>query len=283
MLIWLSKFIRFLHWNTFFFVRRECSIIDEASRVSYQDLTKNDNTTNHVEHETMDVENDTIEVEPDPTNTGNDLIDVEQDLTITDNDTIDVEHDPFDVEYYTTVGSETGPMDYRTNLNCSKIRSIVDNDPNIRMSVDTKRRAKNKAKRNDHENARTSRPTRMKTLSACLTLFALFKNPSKLFQEPAMRQIYLTLLTQKDGEIQKLAIACLMPYKFVYLVPYKENIDRLMEDKTFRDELMCFSSDGDSNVVISEHRTDFIHILIRYVSFRRYRGVPSQTRADGVT
>ena len=78
-----------------------------------------------------------------------------------------------------------------------------------------------------------------------------------------MRQVYLTLLTQKDGDIQKLAVACLMTYKFDYLLPYKENLDRLMEDKTFRDELTSFSADEELNVVIPEHREEFIYILIR--------------------
>ena len=111
--------------------------------------------------------------------------------------------------------------------------------------------------------AKAVRPLRMKTLIACLSLFRLFKNPRRLFQEPVMKQLYLTLLTQKDGEIQKLGLACLLTYKLDYLLPYKDNLDRLLEDKTFKDELMNFSSNEELNIVSEEHRGDLVHILIR--------------------
>ena len=198
----------------------------------------------------MDVENNPTENERDPTHSDNDPKEIEHDPTDTDHDPTGSENEPTDYDRY---DGGHGPKD-------SEVVPIEGNDTNVnQMGVGSKGRKK----KNGQIKATTGRPVRMKTLSACLNVFGLFKNPSKLYQEPAMKQIYLTLLTQKDGEIQKLAIACLMAYKFDYLLPYKENLDRLMEDKTFRDELMSFSCDEDLNVVIAEHRTEFIHILIR--------------------
>ena len=195
-----------------------------------------------------------------------------------DTNPTEIENEPIEYHQTETDDESTNPKhglaasEYNTNDNVP--RSNINSDSNHRntdfssnltdmASSESLRPIKNGDSKNTKAKLRTARPARMKTLSACLTLFGLFKNPSKLYQEPAMRQIYLTLLTQKDEEIQKLAIACLMAYKFSYLLPYKEHLERLMEDKTFRDELTSFSSDEESNVVIPEHRAEFIRILIR--------------------
>ena len=166
--------------------RKECSLINESNKISYEDLTKTDNVPNKADHAEMHV----------------------------------------DVP--------------------------IDDDDDGRKTT-TRHRTKTK----------TARPVRMKTLSAGLTLFSLFKNPKQLFQGATMKQLYLTLLTQKDSDIQKLGLACLMTYKLEYLLPYKENLERLLEDKTFKDELMNFSSNEDLKVVSKDHHGDLVPILIR--------------------
>ena len=201
--------------------------------------------------------------------TDHDPAEAEHEHTVFEPDSTDTEHQQAETDSdLARAESNYDTNDGGHSLNDSE-NTLIENDADINgtavYSNNNVRQSKEKNSTNTQAKLRTARPVRMKTLSACLTLFGLFKNPNKLYQEPAMRQIYLTLLTQKDGEIQKLAIACLMAYKFKYLSPYKENLDRLMEDKTFRDELMCFSSDEELNVVIPEHRAEFIHILIRCV------------------
>ena len=252
------------------FVRKECSVIDEAGRVSYQDLTRITDNVNDVpmetDHDPREAEHEHIGFVPDSTET-------EHQQTETDNDLTLVEHG-MNVSIYDTNDVVRSLNDFENTLieNGANVNgTAVNTDKNVRQN-------KEKNSKNTQAKLRTARPVRMKTLSACLTLFGSFKNPSKLYQEPAMRQIYLTLLTQKDGEIQKLAIECLMAYKFKYLSPYKENLDRLMEDKTFRDELMCFSSDEELNVVIPEHRAEFIHILIRILYGKMQRWTGAGTR-----
>ena len=107
-----------------------------------------------------------------------------------------------------------------------------------------------------------------KSLCVHLRLFSLLKNPKAMYQEPKLRELYLSLLTRKELEIQKLAIKCLMAYKFDYLVPYKENFDRLLDDEKFRDELAHFSVDEENGVVMETHREGLVPILVRYVGTR---------------
>ena len=102
-----------------------------------------------------------------------------------------------------------------------------------------------------------------KSLCVHLNLFTLFKNPKALFKEPQIRDLYLTLLTHREPEVQKLAIKCLMTYKFAYLWPYKDNFERLLTDEKFRDELTHFSIDEENGVVMESHREGLIPVLIR--------------------
>jgi len=116
---------------------------------------------------------------------------------------------------------------------------------------------------------------RIKTMASCLKLFSLFKNPKALSKEPKLYQLYLELLTNKEGDLQSLAVNCLMTYKFPYMVTYAENFDKLLNDTTFRDELMLFTSAGDDKLVQDDHRSNVMPILIRllYGKLQRRSGL----------
>ena len=107
-----------------------------------------------------------------------------------------------------------------------------------------------------------------KSLCVHLSLFTAFRNPKALFKESEMRQLFLRFLSHREGEVQKLAVKCLMTYKFGFLEPYKENIERLLDDENFRDELAHFSVDEESGIVDVSHREGLMPILIRSVVTR---------------
>ena len=220
--------------------------------MAYQDLTISQDVSDTIEFETEPSETER-ETEHDTTaRNGSNLEEIEHGSTHTGQEPMET-----DAEQNET---DVNPHHHENGLSESGIDHPSQIDVNVSKNI---KRTSERSKKSIQSKVRTVRPVRMKTLSTCLNLFALFKNPTKLYQEPAVRQIYLTLLAQRDEEIQKLAVSCLMAYKFDYLLPFKENLDRLMEDKTFRDELMCFSLDEELNVVIAEHRAAFIQILIR--------------------
>lgn len=104
-----------------------------------------------------------------------------------------------------------------------------------------------------------------KSLCIHLSLFTAFKNPKALFKEPEIRQLLMKFLAHREAEVQKLAVKCLFTYKFDYLEPYKENIERLLDDENFRDELAHFSVDEDSGIVVKSHRDGLMPVLIRSV------------------
>ena len=53
-----------------------------------------------------------------------------------------------------------------------------------------------------------------------------------------------------------------MTYRFAYLKPYKENLDKLLEDTTFKDELTWFSASENEDIK-AEHRKELMSVLIR--------------------
>lgn len=53
-------------------------------------------------------------------------------------------------------------------------------------------------------------------------------------------------------------------FVFVYLVN-RENFERLIDEKTFRNEIVLFSIDSINTVVNEEHQVDLIPILMRQV------------------
>lgn len=118
-----------------------------------------------------------------------------------------------------------------------------------------------------------------KSLCIHLSLFTVFKNPKALFKEPELRQLFMRFLAHREGEVQKLAVKCLMTYKFNFLEPYKENIERLLDDENFRDELAHFSVDEESGIVNASHREGLMPILIRLVVSRDRTG--HVTRING--
>jgi len=104
----------------------------------------------------------------------------------------------------------------------------------------------------------------VKTLCAHLEVFKQFRDPKSISKEKRLFQLYLDLLSNKEHEVQNKALNCLHSYKFQYLKPYRENFDKLMDDSTFREELVKISS-ADEPVFKTEHKQELMSILIRSV------------------
>ncbi|XDV24664.1 hypothetical protein PO909_028779 [Leuciscus waleckii] len=102
-----------------------------------------------------------------------------------------------------------------------------------------------------------------KQLIAHLKVFSKFTNPKSLCMEANLSELYTQLLCHKDQEIQKIALDCLMTYKDPNVLPYKENLERLLDDKHFKDEIVHFNISEEGTVVLSSHRPKLIPMLMR--------------------
>lgn len=133
------------------------------------------------------------------------------------------------------------------------------NDAPVSMATDHDESVQEKSE----QNYTKRRKGATKSLCVHLTLFSLFHNPKALSKEPQVKKIYLRMLCHRDSDIQKIAVKCLLTYKFSYVMPYKDNLERLLEDESFRDELTLLTEDEGNAVVDLAHREGLMPIVIR--------------------
>lgn len=144
--------------------------------------------------------------------------------------------------------NETGLDKEDPKVKDNRIRKISQKDKSMTDGVD----AVNKRRK-----AATS------SLLAHLELFTKFTDPKSMYMEPRLRQLYFDLLIHKNVDVQKAAFQCILTYKYDYLTPYRENFLRLLEDKSFKNEIVLFSIDNESSAISSEHRPDVLPFLMR--------------------
>ncbi|XP_069012709.1 small subunit processome component 20 homolog [Embiotoca jacksoni] len=124
-----------------------------------------------------------------------------------------------------------------------------------------------------------------KQLITHLKVFAKFTNPRSLYQESSLRELYDQLLCHQDQQIQRVALDCVLTYKDPNIVPYKENLERLLDDKHFKEEIVHFNISEETEVVDASHRGTLIPLLMR-ILFGRLRtkaGSKFQGKASAAT
>uniref|UniRef100_A0A8C7ULV4 UTP20 small subunit processome component n=1 Tax=Oncorhynchus mykiss TaxID=8022 RepID=A0A8C7ULV4_ONCMY len=109
-----------------------------------------------------------------------------------------------------------------------------------------------------------------KQLIAHLKVFAKFTNPRSLYLENSLNELYTQLLCHQDQQIQRAALECVLTYKDPNVLPYKENLERLLDDKHFKDEIVHFNISEEQAMVDASHRAQLIPLLMR-VLFGRMR------------
>ncbi|XP_069376458.1 small subunit processome component 20 homolog isoform X3 [Paralichthys olivaceus] len=117
-----------------------------------------------------------------------------------------------------------------------------------------------------------ARPRRAasKQLIVHLRVFAKFTNPRSLYLEASLSELYNQLLCHQDQQIQGVALECLLTYKDPNIVPYKGNLERLLQDKHFKEEIVHFNISEETGVVDASHRVRLIPLLMR-ILFGRLR------------
>ncbi|XP_053937766.1 small subunit processome component 20 homolog [Cuculus canorus] len=125
---------------------------------------------------------------------------------------------------------------------------------------------------------RKTRRAAAKQLIAHLKVFSKFSNPRSLFLEQKLNALYIQLLSHQDQNVQRIALDCIMTYKHPHLLPYRENLQRLLEDKTFKEEIVHFSISEETSVVKMEHRPDLIPVLMRILYGRMRNKTGSKTQ-----
>ncbi|XP_059042634.1 small subunit processome component 20 homolog [Mustela lutreola] len=122
-----------------------------------------------------------------------------------------------------------------------------------------------------------------KQLIAHLQVFSKFSNPRALYLESKLYELYLQLLLHQDQMVQKITLDCIMTYKHPHILPYRENLQRLLQDKSFKEEIVHFSISEDNTVVKTAHRADLFPILMRILYGRMKNKTGSKTQGKAAS
>ncbi|XP_043821455.1 small subunit processome component 20 homolog [Dromiciops gliroides] len=122
-----------------------------------------------------------------------------------------------------------------------------------------------------------------KQLIAHLQVFSKFSNPRSLYLESQLYDLYLQLLLHPEQDVQKIALECIMTYKHPHILPYKENLQRLLEDKSFKEEIVHFSISEENTIVKIAHRADLFSVLLRILYGRMKNKTGSKTQGKSAS
>lgn len=115
----------------------------------------------------------------------------------------------------------------------------------------------------DAPQKKKTRRAAAKQLIAHLQVFSKFSNPRALYLESKLYELYLQLLLHQDQAVQKITLDCIMTYRHPHILPYRENLQRLLDDRSFKEEIVHFNISEDNTVVKAAHRADLFPILMR--------------------
>nr|XP_048274589.1 small subunit processome component 20 homolog [Myodes glareolus] len=135
----------------------------------------------------------------------------------------------------------------------------------------------------DAPQRKKTRRAAAKQLIAHLQVFSKFSNPRALYLESKLYELYLQLLLHQDQTVQKITLDCIMTYKHPHILPYRENLQRLLDDRSFKEEIVHFSLSEESAVVKAAHRADLCPVLMRILYGRMKNKTGSKTQGKSAS
>lgn len=96
---------------------------------------------------------------------------------------------------------------------------------------------------------------------ALIGVFAQFGNPKVLYKSQEVYDKLLSLLTNREIDIQKLALKAVLTWKQEGVKPYKENLEYLLDESRFKNELTVLLQG--ENTIQPQHRAELMPVLLR--------------------
>ncbi|KAH8153790.1 uncharacterized protein LAJ45_01557 [Morchella importuna] len=103
-----------------------------------------------------------------------------------------------------------------------------------------------------------------KDRAAMLKLFAKFVNPRSLFKSELVYSALLNLLASGDVTSQTLALKCVFTWKIPAIRVYEDNLNNLLDDTHFREEVTKFVQvEEEESMIQTNHRKELMPVLLR--------------------
>ncbi|KAK6721788.1 hypothetical protein SNK04_000677 [Fusarium graminearum] len=96
---------------------------------------------------------------------------------------------------------------------------------------------------------------------AMLGVFSQFINPRVLYEHEQVYTALLQLMENGDAEVQKVTLKAILAWKQEAIKTYKENLEFLLDEARFKNELTVFLQDD--TAIKPEHRAELMPVLLR--------------------
>ncbi|XP_069689745.1 small subunit processome component 20 homolog isoform X2 [Periplaneta americana] len=168
-------------------------------------------------------------------------------------------------EYFKTNAEMANSWNIRVRNKCAEEKNYDDSEPmDFEETNDDTGIIRDEFPKTQKSSQLSAR-TMIKTLLAHMNIFSKMKDPRSMYRESDLKRVYLDCLSHKNPEVQKMALDCLSAYKYKYLMPYREHLYGLIDDKTFKTELTVFRIDKESELIQKEDRHDLMPLIMRIV------------------
>eukprot|EP01133_Synstelium_polycarpum_P011979 gene11979-13982_t len=119
-------------------------------------------------------------------------------------------------------------------------------------------------------------------LVAFLDYFAAFKRAPKMHRAEEVKALFARGIDVEEPRIQASSLNCLLLWKDPALTPYKRSLDRLIGDKSMRDEMTNFviASTSPSCSIASDHRATVVDVVARILLTKLYRKTSARVSLD---
>lgn len=143
--------------------------------------------------------------------------------------------------------------DSKTNIFDTKQRDIVD------LFMQFFNTEYNHEDDTAEENEKEAPKARQKLLINHIQVLTKFNNPKCVSRTKELRKIYVDFLLHRNFQVQKLALDCIVQYKEESVTSYKDILYNILNEKTFRQELIALKVD---EKIREDHRDGFVKVLL---------------------
>lgn len=112
---------------------------------------------------------------------------------------------------------------------------------------------------NMEDNEKEAPKARQKLLINHLQVLTKLNNPKCVFKTDELRKLYQEFLFHRNFQVQKLALDCIVQYKDESIATYKELLYNILNEKTFRQELIGLKL---NEKIRDDHRDGFVKVLL---------------------
>jgi hypothetical protein len=104
--------------------------------------------------------------------------------------------------------------------------------------------------------------TAKRRMEMFLRVFSAVSSPRQLYLHSKLLTAYRILCSAPDGAVANISLSCILRYKQAGMMPYKDRIEKFLDDRLIRDELAVFDPSASAETIDASHRSEVVPFLV---------------------